>query len=84
MSMPDGRTIFCVNGHIALSTVENNVGFGGACPEGTPARPIALVTIEYPKLVTIGFLLTMLGFLLQWFSFPAPSKPDQASVINSN
>jgi hypothetical protein len=48
---------------------------GGLCPTWPNVKPIALVSIEYPKLVTAGFVLTLLGFMLQWFSFPSEPKP---------
>jgi hypothetical protein len=86
ISFPDGRTIFCVNGHTALAFSQNVLGFGGVCPDAENAKPIALVTIEHPKMVTAGFVLTILGFLLQWFSFPLEpkSKPMLPSTQNSN
>src|ERR1700736_962750 len=42
---------------------------GVPCPTWPNAKPVALVSIEYPKMVTSGFLLTLFGFMLQWFSF---------------
>jgi hypothetical protein len=86
ISSADGQTVFCINGRAALALTQGGFGIGGPCPDWKNARPIALVAIEYPKMVTAGFVLTLLGFLLQWFSFPSEEKlrpaPPNTQISN--
>jgi hypothetical protein len=42
------------------------------CPEWEHARPAAIVNSEHPMFVTLGFVLTVLGFLLQYLALPGP------------
>ena len=77
ISFSNGRTVLCTNGRSVLDVTPNAFSLRAAveCPDQGNAKPIALVTIEYPKMVTAGFILTLLGFTLQWFSFPSEAKP---------
>ncbi len=56
---------------IAVTNKEGAWELGGACPEWPNARPTAVVNVEKPYLVTIGFTLTSLGFLLQVLALPS-------------
>ena len=56
---------------IAVTNKEGAWEVGGACPEWPNARPTAVVNVEKPYLVTIGFTLTSLGFLLQVLALPS-------------
>jgi hypothetical protein len=40
------------------------------CPDWQNARPAAVVNVERPSFVTLGFICTTLGFLLQFLSIP--------------
>lgn len=50
---------------------------GTACPDWPDARPIAIVTVEKPSLIYIGFALLTLGFLMQLLSVPSPKTLAQ-------
>jgi hypothetical protein len=47
------------------------------CPDWEHARPAAVVNIEIPWLVTVGFILLAIGFLLQFLSVPSPKTIAQ-------
>jgi len=77
ISLPNnGTTAFCAYGTNILTARGSAISVGGPCPAGPDAKPLALVSIEHPRMVTIGFVLTLLGFLLQWFSFPSAPKQE--------
>jgi hypothetical protein len=42
----------------------------GYCPNWERARPAAVVNVERPFLVTLGFLLLAFGFLVQYLAVP--------------
>lgn len=44
----------------------------GFCPDWAEARPAAVVNIERPWLATLGFILSFLGFAIQFASVPSP------------
>ncbi len=73
----DGRTAMCMD-HTALFVAQGS-GFiiGTGCPEMENSRPVAVVTIERPFLVTLGFTLITLGFLLQYLAVPTPKTTAQ-------
>jgi len=75
----NGSTALCVDGNLLISSVPGLSGFGvgGPCPEWERARPAAVVTIEHPILITLGFVLTSFGFLLQFLSIPSPKTIAQ-------
>lgn len=68
----NGSVALCVNKQEILQSVPGTSGFafGGECPEWEHAKAAAVVTIERPFLITIGFVLVSLGFLLQYLSLP--------------
>ena len=75
----DGRSALCVHNRALLIFLPNGGWQLGAreCPEWEHARPAAVVNIERPMFVTIGFSLTTLGFLLQFLSLPSPKTIAQ-------
>ena len=76
LQAPSGITVFCVN-RLAIFAAMPNGGLGigltgrGICENPEQSRAIALVNIEHPTLVTIGFLTLVFGFLLQFLSVPS-------------
>ena len=75
----DGRSALCVNNYALLEVGPKNTFVIGQanCPEWEHARPAAVVNIERPIFVTIGFALTSLGFFLQFLSIPSPKTIAQ-------
>jgi hypothetical protein len=75
----DGNSALCVNQRALLVSYANgNWGMGiYTCPEWEHARPAAVVNIENPSFVTLGFICTTLGFLLQFLSVPSPQTTSQ-------
>ena len=74
ITTPDGRSALCVDKR-ALIIAEPSGGFRiGApdCPDWEHARPAAVVNFEHPSFVTIGLLLVVLGFVVQFLSIPGP------------
>jgi hypothetical protein len=70
-----GTTALCAYGTAVLISHQGSFMVGAPpCPSFANAKPIALVSIEYPWMVTTGFVLTLLGFILQCFSFSADPK----------
>jgi len=62
----------CVEDFTLLSTDARGgvmIGHRG-CPTALDDRRAAVVNTEHPLFVTIGFLMTILGFLIQFFSVP--------------
>jgi len=47
------------------------------CPDMEHGKPAAVVNIEWPILVTVGFLLMAAGFTLQYFSIPDPQTVEE-------
>ncbi|MDQ2947815.1 MAG: hypothetical protein M3Y27_18090 [Acidobacteriota bacterium] len=70
------RTALCVEGRgLIVSEPGGGFGFGTSkCPEWERARPAAVVNIEKPFLVTIGFILIAVGFFVQYLSAPIRSQ----------
>jgi hypothetical protein len=54
-----------------ISQPNGTVGIGMShCPDWENAKPAAVVNIEKPILVTLGFICTLLGFFLQFLTIP--------------
>jgi hypothetical protein len=63
----------CVEDYMLLATDTRGVFLGHhGCPATSDDRRAAVVNTEYPALVTIGFLMTLIGFSIQFFSVPEP------------
>ena len=54
------------------------MGLGsGGCPTAADDRRAAVVNTEHPLFVTIGFLLTIFGFVIQFLAVPEPTSIAQ-------
>jgi hypothetical protein len=75
----DGRAALCIDQRVILVADAKGLSFsgGGDCPKWGNARPAAVVNFEQPVLVTIGFALLTMGFLLQVVSIPRPRTVAQ-------
>jgi hypothetical protein len=64
----------CVNNYTLLETNgRTGVGIGmHSCPGWENARPAAVVNIEHPAFEGLGFVLLLLGFLIQYLAVPQP------------
>lgn len=61
----------CVNNFALLLTDGNSLLMGAhGCPNWADAKPAAVVNIEHPTFVEIGFILLVCGFVLQYFAVP--------------
>lgn len=68
----NGSTAMCIDrSGIAVTNPEGAWELGGLCPDWPSARPTAVVNVERPYLVTIGFIFASLGFLLQVMATPS-------------
>jgi hypothetical protein len=71
-----GDSALCVKDRVLVQAMVNG-GFkvgSMACPQFEDAKPVAVVTIELPWLAYLGFILTLIGFVLQFFAFPGPKS----------
>lgn len=74
----DGSTAMCIDRMgIAVTNTQGAWELGGPCPNWPSARPTAVVNVERPYLVTIGFILASLGFLLQVLATPSVKTISQ-------
>jgi hypothetical protein len=65
----------CVNDYALLASDARTgiaVGHHG-CPNWVNARPAAVVNVEHPAFEGLGFILLLLGFLIQFLSVPHPA-----------
>jgi hypothetical protein len=74
-SRADKQYALCVNNYTLLSSdAASGIRFAySGCPNWENARPAAVVSIEHPTFVGIGFTLLVLGFGLQYFAVPKPA-----------
>lgn len=72
ISTPDGKTAMCLDQTGIFVGMGHEFTIGTGCPDWENARPIAVVIVERPTLITFGFALLSLGFLLQVLSIPSP------------
>jgi hypothetical protein len=79
ITTPEGITAMCLGGVALFEGTGPSHGFiiGTMCPDSPDARPIAIVTVEKPALIYIGFGLLTLGFLTQLMSVPSPKTLAQ-------
>lgn len=69
----------CVNNYTLLATDAHSGLYLGrrGCPDWSHARPAAVVNIEYPVLEGLGFVILLLGFLIQYLAVPQPKTIQQ-------
>jgi hypothetical protein len=68
----NGNTAFCLNDYAPVTIQPNGTWLMNApCPNVQKARPIAIVNIERPILVSVGFSVLVAGFLLQLLAIPS-------------
>jgi hypothetical protein len=76
----DQKTSICINDFALFNSEGAPPGggvIGGACPQWPGARSVAVVNFEKPYLVTIGFCVLTLGFLIQFLAIPSPKTISQ-------
>lgn len=75
---PDKSTTLCIDDVLLAGVLsDGRWEIGGKCQNVPNSRAIAVVNIEHPILVTIGFLTLVLGFVLQLFSIPSSKTVSQ-------
>ena len=71
VSTADGKSAMCM-GHFAVFVASaRGTEIGTGCPDWENGKSIALVTVERPALIYLGFGVLTLGFLLQFLSVPS-------------
>jgi hypothetical protein len=75
----DGEAAICVQGHTVMMRHSNGGWSLGSerCPSWMDGKPAAVVNIEHPSLITIGFIATFFGFAIQFFTIPSDPTADQ-------
>jgi hypothetical protein len=58
----------CIGDMAVLGGDAGTLAVGGPCPKFPHSKPIALVTVEKPILIYLGFAILLLAFLLQLLS----------------
>jgi len=76
ISGPDGKSLICI-GEAAISDIGHGLGIGIPCPNSPTARPIAIVTVEKPTLLYLGFFIFAIGFLIQLIGTASPKSIEQ-------
>jgi hypothetical protein len=68
------RTALCIYGQTMIMTGKNGMQMFGQepCPDGPTTKAFAVVNIEHPIFVWVGFLSLFLGFVIQVFAVPRP------------
>jgi hypothetical protein len=65
----------CVKDFTLLETNGHGVGIGHfGCPTSEDDRPAAVVNTEHPRFITLGFLMIVVGFIIQYFAVPEPKS----------
>jgi hypothetical protein len=77
ISAPDGKTAMCLDQTAIFVGTGNKFTVGMSCPDWELGRPVAVVIVERPILITFGFAFISLGFLLQVLSLPSPRTLSQ-------
>jgi hypothetical protein len=78
VTTPEGNLALCVNKRALVISLPNGIALGSpTCPNWENSRPAAVVNIEHPAFISWGFILTTLGFILQFLSFPSPKTAAQ-------
>jgi hypothetical protein len=74
-----GQYALCVNNYtLIVSDASSGIGFGHkGCPNWATAKPAAVVNVEHPIFVGIGFVILLAGFLLQLLAVPQPATIQQ-------
>jgi hypothetical protein len=76
---PIARYALCVNNFTVLETNSKGsltIGHVG-CPDWEHSRPAAVVNFEHPSFVTLGLIMLVLGFFLQFLAVPGPKTIAQ-------
>jgi hypothetical protein len=70
----DKSFAFCIGDRAVFGLVPGGMGtyIGAKCPEGTDAKPAAVVNTDSPGLAKFGWILIGFGFFLQMFSIEKP------------
>jgi hypothetical protein len=77
ITQPNGTTAMCMGSTALFEGRAGSFIMGTGCPDWKDAKPIALVTVEKPVLVYLGFALLTFGFLIQLLSVPSPKSLAQ-------
>jgi hypothetical protein len=67
----DGKAALCVSQYAVFISSEGGreLSLGHkTCPDWDNGKPAAVVNVEHPRFVTLGFILLMLGFVMQLLS----------------
>ncbi|WP_157477243.1 hypothetical protein [Granulicella tundricola] len=72
----DREFSICVEDYTLLSTnARGGVMMGhSGCPKGEDDRPAAVVNTEHPAFITTGFIMIVIGFIIQFFAVPEPKS----------
>lgn len=71
VSTSDGRYALCVDRTALIIKEPKGFGIGyTVCPDWEHSKPAAVVNVEHPSFVTLGFIASILGFLLQLMTIP--------------
>lgn len=77
VSQTDGTSALCLGGTALFEGKGGDFTIGTGCPDWPNAKPIALVTVEKPSLIYVGFTILMSGFLLQLIGIASPKSIRQ-------
>jgi hypothetical protein len=77
ISLPDGTSAMCMGDTALFVGKADRFIIGTGCPDAKNSKPIALVTVEKPALIYLGFALLTFGFLIQLLAVPSPKSLAQ-------